>query len=661
MKTLRFFLLQIAILTFSAIVAQDMPYKKEVKDGKEFYLYQVETGEGIFAVCRKFNVTQEEILRYNKDIEDGLRNGQVLRIPTKKMPTKVDESAYFYHTIDQGETLNSIATMYGVSASSIRKLNADADKNIKVGFALKIPQTIKPRESNLTENFQYHTISPRETLFSVAQKYGVSMQEIMNSNPGLTGNTFLVGKVIRVDLSKSKKSDAKIDASESQKEDSYIQYVIRNNESLLSISRKFNISVESLVQLNPQLKNGVKPSLSIRVPMPKTPVIEPEKDINQSGTNNETPDDETPTVINSETLKVALMLPFMVDETGEEAAKQSRRFIEFYEGLLLSIEKLKNEGISIDLHVYDTGGETKSVSKILRLPDLANMDLIIGPVYNDHIAPISRFAKDKNIPMVIPFTSKNEDVLTNPNLIQINTPHSYIYSGAAQLFSKRFKNSQIIFLDEANKSGDKNDFISVLKTELKRRSIPFKSFATNETDGYESITSILSPTQENILVPTSGSLSDLQKIVPSLQSVAMTNPSFNICLFGYPEWQTYVKDYLEAFHYLNTYIYSPFFANPTSNEYKDFAIQFRSWYQRDMINSYPRYGILGFDTGNYFLKALATTGNNFDKNVFKKSFHGVQTGFSLERVNYWGGLINKNVYLINYGRNFEITKLISDK
>jgi hypothetical protein len=80
-----------------------------------------------------------------------------------------------------------------------------------------------------------------------------------------------------------------------------------------------------------------------------------------------------------------------------------------------------------------------------------------------------------------------------------------------------------------------------------------------------------------------------------------------------------------------------------------------------MINSYPKYGVLGYDTGLYFLKAMAVTGNHFDKNILNNSFHGIQTGFSFERVNNWGGLINKNVYLINYGRNSEISKLIFDK
>ncbi|MFZ4456201.1 MAG: LysM peptidoglycan-binding domain-containing protein [Bacteroidales bacterium] len=653
--------LLIAIWSISALTAQELPYKKEVKEGKEFYIYQVESGEGLYSVCRKFNITQDEILKYNKDAENGLHNGQVLRIPTKKAAAKVDDSSYFYHTIDQGETVGSIAMMYGVSVSSIRKLNIDIDKTFKIGFALKIPQTVRPQVAAATENYQYHTIAPHETLYSLSVKYNVSTQDILSVNPGLTAASFKIGKVVRIDVSKVKKGES-AKANDIEVDNNYIRYIVRNNESVFSISRKFNISVDSLLVLNPALRSGVHSGLIVRVPMPKTAAKEQDtEDDAKVGTQPKTTDDDIQGVTNGEGVKVALMLPFMLDETGEEAAKQSRRFIEYYEGLLLAVEKLKNEGISIDLQVFDTGSETKSIAKTLHQPSLANVQLIIGPVYNEHIAQVSKFAKEKNIALVIPFTSKNDEVLTNPNVLQLNTPHSYLYSAAAQMFCKKFKKHQIIFVEEANKVGDKADFIAVLKAELKRRSMVYKTFTAKNDDDFENVATMLSPAQENVVVPTSGNFNELKQIVPSLQGIVVANPALKLSLFGYPEWQTYVKEYLDAFHNLNTYIYSTFFANPMSPNYKEFANQFHGWYQREIINSYPKYGILGYDMGIYFLKTLATTGNNFDKTVSKKSYHGIQTGFSFERVNNWGGLINKNVYLINYAPNFEITKLMSDK
>lgn len=658
MRTLKLLLLNLALLfSTTVIVAQDLPFKKETKEGKEYYIYQVTSGEGLYSICRKFNVTQDEIIKVNPDIEDGLKSGQTLRIPVKKPNGKQDESTYFYHTIEQGETLSSIAIMYGVSTASVKKLNPDADRNFKIGFTLKIPQTVKVPEETGRENYKFHTIAPKETLSSLAKLYGIKIQDITDLNPGLTAENFQIGKVIRIDMARAKKQEPE------KAEEKFFEYLTKKNESLFSISRRFNIPIDSILALNPGLSGRFRSGLLIKIPTPK-PVEKQEPEQVEPITQQETkPVDELtiPSAATIEPIKVAVMLPFMLDEQGEEAAKQSRRFIEYYEGLLLAVEKLKAQGISINLYVHDTGSESKSISKILRSPEMNDVQMIIGPVYSAHITPVAKFAKSNNIALVIPFTSKNEDVLTNSHIFQVNTPHSYLYSEASQLFCQKFKNAKVVFLSEKDKVGDKTDFINVLKTELKRNAIFFQTYTVTQPEDIEKITSALSENEENIIIPTSGNTNAIKPFIPELQSVVVNNPSYKISLFGYPEWQTYVKDYIDAFYRLNTYIYSTFFVNPTESSYKEFSGHFRNWYQRDIINSYPKYGVLGYDSGLYFMKTLASTGNNFDKSVSGNRFHGIQTGFSFERVNNWGGLINKNVYLIHYKRNYEIEKISPNK
>jgi len=656
MRTLKLILLSFTLLLSTTIaVSQDLPYKKETKEGKEYYIYQVTSGEGLYSICRKFNVTQDEIIKVNPNIENGLKSGQLLRIPVKKLNGKQDESAYFYHTIEQGETLTSIAIMYGVSTAAIKKLNPDADQNFKLGFTLKIPQTVKVPEETGKEEYKFHTIAPKETLSSLAKQYGLKIQDITDLNPGLTAENFQIGKVIRIDVSRAKVQEPE------KSEDTFLEYLTKKNETLYSISRKFNVPIDSILALNPGLATRFRSGLNIKIPTPQP--------VEKKETEQEIPTQETqpveeqviipPTTI--EPIKVAVMLPFMLDEQGEEAAKQSRRFIEYYEGLLLAVEKLKAQGISVNLYVHDTGSESKSISKILRSPEMSDVQMIIGPVYSAHITPVAKFAKANNIALIIPFTSKNEDVLTNSHIFQVNTPHSYLYSEASQLFCKKFKEAKVIFLSEKDKEGDKTDFINVLKTELKRNAIYFQNYTVTEPEDIEKITSVMSENEENIIIPTSGSSNAIKPFIPELQSVAVNNPNYKISLFGYPEWQTYVKDYIDAFYRLNTYIYSTFFVNPTESNYKEFSNHFRNWYQRDIINSYPKYGVLGYDSGLYFLKTLASTGNNFDKSILGNRFNGIQTGFSFERVNNWGGLINKNVYLIHYKRNYEIEKISSDR
>ena len=105
-------------------------------------------------------------------------------------------------------------------------------------------------------------------------------------------------------------------------------------------------------------------------------------------------------------IQVALLLPFMTNETTQSSA--TSRFVEYYEGLLLAVDSLRNMGTSIELSVYDTGNGTKKVKEILKEDALSNANLIIGAVQNDQIGLIADFAQKHNIKYVIPFTSKNE-------------------------------------------------------------------------------------------------------------------------------------------------------------------------------------------------------------------------------------------------------------
>ena len=127
-------------------------------------------------------------------------------------------------------------------------------------------------------------------------------------------------------------------------------------------------------------------------------------------------------------LKVALLLPF----NPSKKTVASSRFIEYYEGMLLAVDSLQNQGLSLDLSVYDTGEGTSRIREILTGETLPNADLIIGAVQNDQIKMIADFAKEHRIKYVIPFTSKNDDVLSNNFVFQVNTPHSYLYSKAAE-------------------------------------------------------------------------------------------------------------------------------------------------------------------------------------------------------------------------------------
>ena len=574
------------------------------------------------------------------------------------------EQNIFYHTIEHGQTVYAIATMYGVSVEDIYRLNPGSKEVIKVGFTLKIPQKKSNDATSFdeTNKYTFHTIQPKETLYSVSVKYGVNGKSIMEANPGLTTATFTIGKTIRIPIIGESVTPSEQVSSPVKKEKKVkreiIEYTIEKKETMYRLCRKFNISSNELIKLNPELAKGVKAGMVIKVPVESTEeVIVNDTPVQETEIRGEKETNallSTPKEIKRvNTVKAALLLPFMTSEITPSSA--TSRFIEYYEGMLLAIDSLRNRGYSIDLSVYDTGSGTKKVKEILKDDALKNANIIIGAVQNDQITPVAEFAQKNNIKYVIPFTSKNDDVLSNACIFQVNTPHSYLYSKAAQAGCDLFADYNIIILDIKDKE-EKTDFIKAFRMEMKQRGIAYKDVTYNGETFATNIESMLSTDKPNVILPTSSSLDALNKIKSPLHMLAETKPEYRLTLFGYPEWQTYTRECLEDFYALNTYIYSNFYADNLSDNVHNFYSLYKNWYSKNLINTFPKYGMLGFDTGMFFFSAIHDYGSNFENSLNKMYYQSIQTGFNFERVNNWGGFINTSLFIVHYKNNYTTTR-----
>ena len=579
----------------------------------------------------------------------------------------------FSHTIERGQTVYAIATMYGVSTEDIYRLNPDSRNGIKAGDTLLIPQqkaaTEKAESASATQNYTFHTIQKKETLYAVSMRYKVPATEIVKANPGLTAKTFTIGRTIRIpnfiDAEENAVSEPSVKTETVVTEE---EYKIARRETMYSLCKKFNISSHELIKRNPVLKKGVKAGTIIYVPVTKTEEVvvnDLKHDAILSETEVNALLDKTENIEKLNQIKVALLLPF---KDGQSSHATSR-FVEYYEGMLLAVDSLKNMGASISLSVYDTGTGTAKLNKILKEDALKESNLIIGAVQNDQIAQIAQFAETNQIKYVIPFTSKNDNVLSNSMIFQVNTPHSYLYSKAAHAGCELFAEDNIIIVN-INDKDVKKDFITAFKTELKDKNIKYKEINYKGETFSSDILALMDKNKKNVVLPTSSSLDALQLIKTPLRSLAETgieetdsaNPEnknrfvYNISMFGYPEWQTYMREALEDFYVLDTYIYTNFYADNLSDRIHNFYNSYKYWYSKTLINTFPKYGILGFDTGMYFLGAIHKYGINFEKNIDKISYPSLQTGFDFHRVNNWGGFINTNVFVVHYKKDYTVTR-----
>ena len=150
----------------------------------------------------------------------------------------------------------------------------------------------------------------------------------------------------------------------------------------------------------------------------------------------------------------------------------------------------------------------------------------------------------------------------------------------------------------------------------------------------------------------------LNEMLPTINQVRELYPEIQFSVFGYPEWQTYTKDYIDTFFSLDTYFYSSFYTNNLLSGAKSFIKSYQKWYSKNMIDTYPKYGMLGFDIGYFFLKGLSEFGTNLESHIKQVNMPtSIQTSFNFERVNTWGGFVNKKVFFVHFGKNYELSKI----
>ena len=566
------------------------------------------------------------------------------------------QSGYFLHTVTKGQSLYSISTMYNVTMEDLIRLNPGCEKQIRAGELLKIPQADSGSNQGKTT---FHTIQAGETLYQLTLKYNVTVQAICTANPGLSASNFRIGQVISIPAqtaiqpAKENLSETAAQTSSGKKTDWRDMHKVERKETIFSISRQYGISEEELIAANPELKKGkLKRGSFLFIPYPasKQPVKEAEKTPARIPSNEELFAQNKQSLKKIQNIKAAVLLPFTEGKNRDE----QMRMVEYYEGFLMAVDSLKRQGVSVNLYTYDTKGKSDVTQSILAKEEMKNMDIIFGPAHAANVKTLAEFAEKNQTRVVVPFSPEVEQVFKNPYIYQVNTPQSYLYSEVYEHFLRKFSKANIMFLDAGTGQNEKAEFIKGMKNELKTNQVAYKHISNSDT---LKILAAIDSTRENIFIPTSGKDLSLTRLIPQLTQIRRSYPNVDLHLFGYPEWQTYTQDYLASFYELDTYFYSSFYTNNLFPAAVRFTQEYRRWYSKDMANIFPKYGMLGFDTGYFFLKGLAQEGSQLENNLNRVQVTPIQTGFKFERVNNWGGFINRKVFFVHLTKDFELIKL----
>lgn len=337
-------------------------------------------------------------------------------------------------------------------------------------------------------------------------------------------------------------------------------------------------------------------------------------------------------------IRVGVMLP-LHNINGD-----GKRMIEYYRGILMACDSLKQSGISVDIHAWNAA-EDADIIQILHDNDAARCDIIFGPLYSRQMQAMSDFVQRNDIRLVIPFSINAPQLLTNPYIFQIWQSPTNVTNSSIDRYLENFKDYHPVFIDCNDSTSKKFPFTSGIRRQLDNRGIVYN--ITNLKSSEEQFSKAFSRTQKNIVILNTGRSQELGVAFAKLNGMLLKEPTLEISMFGYTEWLSYTRTHLENFYKYDTYIPSAFHYNPLTPQTQRLEQKYRWNFHSDMQHALPRFALTGFDHAFFFLKGLHKYGKSFNGAAGMFGYPPVQTPLMFERLGN-GGFQNRSVSLVHY-------------
>lgn len=173
---------------------------REIINEKVFVLHRVELKETLYGISKRYGTTIEAILQQNPTADGGLEIGQILKVPYVSSPKKMQNGEK--HVVVEKETLFSIARLYGLTVDELKQLNQLTNNALSVGQALIVKKSADMIEQPVAiaapQNAKgMHTVMAKETLFSISRQHGVSIDQLKQWN-NLISNELKLGQTLVV-------------------------------------------------------------------------------------------------------------------------------------------------------------------------------------------------------------------------------------------------------------------------------------------------------------------------------------------------------------------------------------------------------------------------------------------------------------------------------
>ena len=658
--------------------------------------HTVAKGETISQIAQKYKITPLDIYRLNPDAQNGLKPEMVLLIQSNKeaktvttvaktivetngiakketvaksneKAEKESKSSFKLHVVYPKETLTSIAKTYNCSVEAIEKANPDlAINGLKMGSTIKIPEksvvvsnevkpitktTVKAPVSTVdktdkkSKEIQYHQVEAKETKYSIAKLYGISIQELETANPEIIGG-LQMGFRLKIVGGNAKKeptnpAEKTVEVAKEivqPKKADFISYEVKPKETLYSLTKKFGMNQEKLMQLNPELKEGVKEGMTLKLPsnvIINEPIIKNASDFSK-------------TISKQNRKQLVMLLPFNISKiesdslTSITSRLKTDKFLnmtlDFYSGALMAIDSAKTLGLNVDVKIFDSQ-ETKTTSNIdnvIQQNNVKNANVVIGPFYQANVEKTAELLSKNKVPVISPLSKENNKSFAN--LLQ-SMPSTETAKNAMFDYLSA-KNGNYIAIIDSKKAASKQNFVQNHKE--------FKLVSLNEKNAVisDSIVKKLVKNKMNYVVLDSEKTGT---ILGTINSLIALLPTYQIQLAILEKNNTLDFEEIALDKLVKLNMLYPSFTR--DNETPEGITFDKNYKEKNKIfpNSYATRGFdITFDT----LLRLAQE-KSFLETIENDATEQVESKFDYESKNA-GTYANKGIYILYYDTDLSV-------
>ena len=621
-----------------------------------FSNHRVRKKETLYGIAQRYRINEEDIKKYNPDLYSTLlKKGMRLKIPKyrrERPDPNADENNYETYTVAPKETRWSIAHKYGITIDSMLVLNPELSKTtdyLAVGQELKMP---KPPGSSLedqeTQLYISYTVPAKMNFYRLEKEFNVKSDEIVRLNPEIAERGGLKeGMVIR--LPEKKEETGEINT------ENYIFYEVKPKQTEFSLTRKLGISYTDLLTLNPDLRDGLKAGMVLKLPKDQ----EGDFEVRNSLVLDKLSLLDSINPINRPNLMV--LLPFRLDRldlTDPEAVKRTiekRNSLKYslglYSGALMAIDSIAKLGISVNVKTFDNQLNLAKTKQILMGESLYDVSAIIGPLDPNSLKEVAVQAQQYDVPVIAPIPAQSD--LSLPNVFFSYTPDELLRERMLQYVEGKVTEENIIVIADEKSS--------VVRDTLVKRFPLAKILKVQEEEEHigidrEVLATLLSEENENwVFVETdnfkliSSVVSILNSFENSLLDPEISTEKLKVRMFTTNKGNGFDNEIISSSHLSNLNFTYPSVYREVANN------SFVRAYQKRFGDVPDRFAVRGFDLTYDLLLKLAFKNNLMEVSRMIGETEYTGNKFSYEKDSA-SGYFNQSSYIMSV-RDLQVVEL----